>query len=111
MGSGVEHSFPKVRTMPTYIDSARTRFAASLATVLVAGMATQRTDGTDWNWVARQLGGVFYVLAGIFSVLLIFPSWRPNWVCLGALFITVSVEFAQLWHPTWLDALRSTGLG
>lgn len=89
----------------------RLRIGVSLAVVLGVGVATQGADGTDWNWVARQLGGAFYVLAGILAVLFVFPSWSPARVCVGVLLATVAVEFAQLWQPDWLQSLRATRLG
>ncbi|MDF1836794.1 MAG: DUF2809 domain-containing protein [Planctomycetota bacterium] len=97
--------------MTTSTPSMRMRYGASLMLVLALGIASQAANGTGWNWVARQLGGAFYVLAGVFLVLFLWPRCRTVWVCLGVLLATVLVEFAQLWHPGWLQALRGTRPG
>lgn len=75
------------------------------------GVATQLVRGPEFEWIARGLGGAFYVLVWIFAALFVFPGWRPARVCAGALLATILVECAQLWHPGWLDSVRATRPG
>jgi hypothetical protein len=89
----------------------RMRFGISLIISVALGVATQFASGPAFEWVARGLGGAFYVLVWIFAALFVFPDWRPKRVCAGALFATILVECAQLWHPAWLDSIRATWPG
>ena len=39
---------------------------------------------------------------------------RPElatWIAAGVVLVTCGLEFLQLWHPPWLQAIRSTFLG
>ena len=76
---------------------------------MLLGFATQVSAAP--HWVARGLGGTFYVLAGIFFLLTLLPAARPARVCGFALGATLAVEFAQLWHPAWLESIRATRPG
>lgn len=89
----------------------RRSYGISLAVTLAMGVATQFAGGANLEWIARQLGGTFYVLLWIFLALTAFPKWRAPLVCVGALLATMLIECMQLWHPAWLDALRSTRPG
>jgi uncharacterized protein DUF2809 len=56
-------------------------------------------------------GGVAYV---VFFVLLggvITPAVRPSRIALTVFLITCVLEFLQLWHPGWLERIRSTFIG
>ncbi len=89
----------------------RRPYGISLIATLVMGVATQFVEGPNLVWIARQLGGTFYVLLWIFLTLTAFPKWRASAVCGAALLATLLVECAQLAHPAWLENLRSTRPG
>jgi hypothetical protein len=58
-----------------------------------------------------SLGGIAYVAFWIVAVAIIFPSTPAGRIVFGVLIITCLLEFAQLWHPAWLEALRHTFIG
>ncbi|MCP5023168.1 MAG: DUF2809 domain-containing protein [bacterium] len=89
----------------------RQSYGISLFATLAIGVATQFVEGASLEWIARHLGGTFYVLLWIFLTLTAFPKWRAPVVCAAALFATILVECAQLSHPAWLEAIRSTRPG
>lgn len=94
------------------IRSARTAALLSLAAVTVAGLTAKFYAGPLRHWLNDYGAGVFYE---IFWILLAFglrPSptvarRAPVWV----LAITVALEFLQLWHPPFLEMVRSAFVG
>jgi hypothetical protein len=56
-------------------------------------------------------GGVAYVIFWIFVLASLAPRMRPWRISLVIFLITCGLEFAQLWHPASLEAIRRTFLG
>jgi len=63
-------------------------------------------------WLVREFAGdTLWALAAFLGVLVIWPT-LSRWKAAGlALSISWLVEFSQLYHAPWLDAIRSTRLG
>lgn len=95
----------------TRANADRAGFAGVLAVVTFIGLATRVYAGPGAAWVADSAGGFFYVLFWIFLVLVIAPAVSPRRVTLWVLGVTCALEAAQLWHPAFLDAFRSTFAG
>ena len=93
------------------VTTERVRFLAVLALVTPLGFSTKLYSGPGSTWVASQAGGFFYVVFWIFVVLILFPRLSHRRVALGAAIATSALEFAQLWHPPFLERIRSTFLG
>jgi hypothetical protein len=77
-------------------------------TVLVVAGAWLRfyaPIGPDWR---DYSGGVTYVVFWILAYAFIRPSTSAVRVSLAVLLITCCLEFLQLWHPAWLEAIRRT---
>jgi hypothetical protein len=83
----------------------------SLAVLVPVGFATKIYAGPGAGWVRASLGGVLYVT---FWSLVVF-LWRPRWnawgIVAGVLGATCLIEFAQLWHPAWLEWVRGYFVG
>jgi hypothetical protein len=99
-----------MKSLITYL--ARRRWTLFCTVLLVPlGFYTKVYSGPASVWVNNSLGGVLYVLFFSLFFSLLFPSARPckvaAWVFLG----TCSLECLQLWHPPFLESLRSTFLG
>ena len=62
----------------------------------------------DWR---DHAGGVAYVVFWIFVLAFVAPGIAPWRNALAVFFTTCSLEFAQLWHPAWLEAIRRTFIG
>ena len=60
------------------------------------------------EWLRDAAGGVCYVCLMALLVRLARPLMTPLAAAAAALAVTCAVEFAQLWHPAWLEAVRAT---
>lgn len=89
----------------------RIRVLIALALITPVGLATKIYDGPAAWWVRDYLGGVLYVVFWILAVLWIRPGWSPRRVAPGVLLVTCALEFLQLWHPPFLEAIRSAAVG
>jgi hypothetical protein len=91
----------------------RNRFMYGIlaALTLLAGLATRPLRVTISRDLAENLGDALWAMLVYWLIAII---WRqlPNWrVAMAALLISVAVEFGQLYHAPWLDAIRRTTLG
>ena len=53
-------------------------------------------------------GGISYVVFWIFVLAIFCPRMKAWRIALTILAITCALEFAQLWHPLWLERVRRT---
>jgi hypothetical protein len=90
----------------------RARTLIALAVVVPLGFVLKSYSGpTDWlirNWGASICYEVLWMLAAFLLV----PRRSAAlpialWVCA----ITIALEFLQLWHPPFLEAVRSNYIG
>ncbi len=91
------------------IDSLPT--AVSLLIIVPVGFYSKFYRGPAASWVNDSLGGLFYVVFWCLAVFLVCPRWKPRPTAVGVLFATCVLEFMQLWHPPFLEFLRSYFLG
>ena len=85
--------------------------AVSLAVIVPVGFSSKFYRGPAAAWVNDSLGGFFYVLFWCLVVFLLMPRRRPASVAAAVLAATCTLEFLQLWHPPFLELLRSHFLG
>jgi len=96
--------------LPGYILKKKWTFLA-IAVVVPLGLYSKIYDGPAATWVNNSLGGVLYVIfwSLLFSLLAArYKSWKIAGL---VLLITCAIEFLQLWHPPFLESIRSTFLG
>jgi len=74
-------------------------------------LAYHAAGGPGADFARTRLGGLCYVVAGVFAVLTAAPRSAPGRVALAVLAFTCAVELAQLWQPPWLQAVRATAPG
>jgi len=83
----------------------------SIALIIPAGIYSKFYSGPAAGWVNNYLGGILYV---VFWCLVTFLCTKLRWpwrvaICVG---ITTSIlEILQLWHPPFLETIRSTFIG
>ena len=82
-----------------------------LAVVTILGFATKFYAGPGASWVAGYVGGFFYVVFWVFLFLGLAPGSSPGSVALWVFGITSALELLQLWHPPFLENIRSTFFG
>ncbi|MBV9306151.1 MAG: DUF2809 domain-containing protein [Acidobacteriaceae bacterium] len=78
-----------------------------LAVVTVAGYWLRFYAPIDPEW-RDYSGGAAYVILWILAYAFLKPTAPPLPVSLIVLLITCCLEFLQLWHPSWLEAIRRT---
>ncbi|HEY9609181.1 DUF2809 domain-containing protein [Allocoleopsis sp.] len=67
-----------------------------------------RFYGTAPEWFNDLFGSIAYEIFWILLVALIFPNASPLWTAVGVCLATCVLEFLQLWHPPFLEAMRRT---
>lgn len=88
------------------------RVLAGLAALAVPlGLATKFYSGPGAVWARAHGGGIFYEFFWVFLALAVWPRLRPLRAALAVLVVTSALEFLQLWHPPFLEAVRGTFLG
>lgn len=87
--------------------NARLALLVSLLAIVPLGYMVRFVGGGQ-TWLNDYLGSVAYEVFWILLVLLLIPRASPQWTAIGAFLATCGLEFLQLWHPPWLQAMRST---
>jgi hypothetical protein len=83
----------------------------SLAVVIPAGLYCKVYSGPAANWVHNSLSGVLYELFWCLLVSILFERIKPWTIAVSVLIATCLLEFMQLWHPPFLELVRSTFVG
>jgi hypothetical protein len=87
-------------------------WAAALLLVLIPlGFLTKFYHGPLETWVNNSLGGVLYVIFWSLVVFFFFPAATPYKITGTVFIVTSMIEALQLWHPPFLEAVRSTRIG
>jgi len=83
----------------------------TLLVVIPLGFATKFYYGPGQVWVQHYGGGVFYEIFWILVVTFLVPNIRTWFVAFFVFLGTSILEFLQLWHPPFLESLRSHFIG
>lgn len=83
----------------------------SIILITPLGFYTKFYTGPLQDWVNNSLGGVFYEIFWCLVLALLFRRLRPVSIAGVVLLVTCALEFLQLWHPQFLEYLRSTFIG
>jgi len=75
------------------------------------GLYSKVYHGPAAEWVNNSSGGILYVLCFIIFFSLILPKSKHFTLSLTISLATCAVEFLQLWHPPFLNMLRSNIIG
>ncbi|HEY9635378.1 MAG TPA: DUF2809 domain-containing protein [Coleofasciculaceae cyanobacterium] len=67
-----------------------------------------RFYGAAPEWLNDLFGSVAYEIFWILLVALLFPQASPLQTAVGVCLATCIIEFLQLWHPRFLEAMRAT---
>ncbi len=84
---------------------------ASLIIITPMGFLTKAYHGFGAHWVNDSLSGLLYVVFWCLVVYLLFPKYSVKNIAIGVFVVTSVLEIAQLWHPVFLEYLRSFYLG
>ena len=83
----------------------------SIIVLIPIGFYTKFYAGPLSFWVNNSLGGIFYVIFWSLIVFLFIPRFSPWKISALVLLITCFLEILQLWHPDFLECIRSNFLG
>lgn len=85
--------------------------ALSLVVLTPLGLFSKFYSGPAADWVNNSLVGVWYVIFWCLCGIFFFERGKPWQIAVVVLVATCVVEFLQLWHPPWLEWLRSFFMG
>ncbi|MEJ2048795.1 MAG: DUF2809 domain-containing protein [Calditrichota bacterium] len=83
----------------------------SIVIIIPVGFYTKFYSGPASGWVNNSLGGIPYVLFWSLVFFLIAPRTSPLKIVAIVFILTGILEFLQLWHPVFLESIRSYFLG
>lgn len=84
----------------------------SLLVILLLGLFSKFYTGWGQQWVNNNVAGVWYEVFWCVFFFLFFPSAKNvTRIPVIVFLLTSLLEFMQLWHPLWLERIRSYLLG
>lgn len=83
----------------------------SILIIVPFGLFTKFYRGWGQDWLNNSFGGIPYEIFWILLVILIWPQASALWTSVGVCVVTCILEFLQLWHPPFLQAIRATLVG
>ncbi|GAB4298422.1 MAG: hypothetical protein Fur0025_36890 [Oscillatoriaceae cyanobacterium] len=89
----------------------RIALLASIAFIVPFGLATKFYRGPGQAWLNDSFGGVPYEIFWILLVVFIWPQLSAARAALLVFITTCFLEFLQLWHPPFLEAIRANFFG
>jgi hypothetical protein len=82
-----------------------------LVITLGLGLASRHFPGLLPHWVRLYLGDALWALMVFLLFGIFFQRKSTWWVAIAAITFSFSIEISQLYHASWIDALRSNTLG
>ena len=91
----------------------RQRTLPDMIAAATIGLAPQLYPSPGRRWLnVCGPASVAYVVFFMLAAFLIVPSRKlATRIAVGVLLVTCVLEFLQLWHPPWLQGIRSTFVG
>jgi len=83
----------------------------SIVVIVPVGLLCKLYSGPASSCVNDSLGGVFYEIFWCLLIFLFFKKVKPFNIAMIVFLVTCFLEFLQLWHPPFLQFLRSFFLG
>ncbi len=89
----------------------RIRIFIIILLITILGFGSKMYSGVYSDWFNNSLAGLFYETFWCLVVFFINPRLKANKIALWIFFFTSVLEFLQLWHPPFLQTIRSTFIG
>ena len=83
----------------------------SILIIATLGFASKFYTGPAAKWFNNSLGGLLYEIFWCLAISFILIKTKPWKIALSVFIITCILEFLQLWHPVFLEMIRSTFIG
>jgi hypothetical protein len=100
--------------MPEMLSKISTKQKWTLILLLLVtpfGFYTKIYLGPGASWVNDSLGGVFYKIFWCLLVFLLMVNARALVIATSVFMVTCFIEVLQLWHPEFLEIIRSYFIG
>lgn len=82
-----------------------------LIVIVPIGFFTKFYSGPAQDWISNSVGGLLYEIFWCLVLYFLFPKTRILLLAMIVLLTTCFLEFMQLWHPSFLEYLRSNFIG
>ena len=83
----------------------------SLLFITPLGFLSKFYAGPGAKWLNNSFGGLLYEIFWCLVIFLILPRLKPVNIAVGVFVVTCLLECLQLWHPPFLEVLRSDFIG
>ncbi len=82
-----------------------------LIVIVPIGFFTKFYSGPAQDWISNSVGGLFYEIFWCLVLYFLFSKTRILLLAMIVFLTTCFLEFMQLWHPSFLEYLRSNFIG
>jgi hypothetical protein len=82
-----------------------------LVITIAVGLASRHFSAYLPHWVQLYLGDALWAFMVFLLFGFFFHKKSTLWIALAALTFSFSIEISQLYHASWIDALRTNRLG
>ena len=79
--------------------------------VIALGLASRRFPFLFPAWLGKYPGDALWAAMVFLGYALLKPTWPTRRLAVAALATSFLVEFSQLYHAPWLDAIRGNFIG
>lgn len=89
----------------------RTGLATGIVLVIGAGLASRKFPAMMPTLLGKYPGDALWAVMILLLIAFLKPGIRPALLAVLALAVCFVVEFSQLYHAPWIDAIRNTTPG
>lgn len=82
-----------------------------LLVLIPVGLMTKFVHGRGTSWINHYAGGIIYELFWCLFISFLNPRSKGFSIAVWIFIVTCLLECLQLWHPSFLESIRSTFLG
>jgi hypothetical protein len=82
-----------------------------LVVTIATGLASRHFSNNLPHWVQLYLGDTLWAFMVFLLFGFFFQRKSTLWVAVAALTFSYSIEISQIYHASWIDALRANPLG
>jgi hypothetical protein len=86
-------------------------YSLLLLVTIAAGLASRHFPGILPHWVQLYLGDTLWAFMVFLVLGFIFQKKSTPWIAIAAIAFSYCIEISQLYHASWIDAVRATTLG
>ncbi|BDS05595.1 hypothetical protein NT6N_06350 [Oceaniferula spumae] len=85
-------------------------YAVLLVTTIIVGLLSRSSYVPEHTFFAKYAGDTLWSLAVFWTLAIIAPLTKTQWLLVATLLISLAVELSQLYHAEWIDRIRANKL-